>query len=391
VLIFLRDASEHRRLLEVARQNERLAALGTLVAGTGHEIRNPLTFVRTNAEWLAQELQQSEQLPPEVRARWRDAVADVLDGAHRIDRVVRDLATLSRDTSRQEASADVAAVVHDALRLLDPKLHAAARVRVDVSPVSPVRGDPARLAQVLVNLLENALHATNEGEGEDAVTVRVRPEDPGRVRVEVEDRGGGISPENAARIFDPFFTTKPVGRGTGLGLSIAHRAVTDLGGEISFAPAPVRGTVFRVILPTAPAVTATTAAAPPRVARRLRLLAVDDEPAVLRALERVLREHAEVHAVGSVDEAEALLRRDERFDAVLLDVMLPGRSGVELLQALQRTHPDLARRVVMMTGGALSPEAAALLDALGDAVLQKPFTRATLLDALAPFATAAPR
>jgi signal transduction histidine kinase len=391
VLLFLRDASEHRRLLEVARQNERLAALGTLVAGTGHEIRNPLTFVRTNAEWLDQELQQSEQLPPEVRARWRDAVADVLDGAHRIDRVVRDLATLSRDTSGHEASADVAAVVRDALRLLDPKLRAAARVRVDVSPVSPVRGDPARLAQVLVNLLENALHATPEDAGDDAVTVRARPEDPGRVRVEVEDRGGGISPEHAARIFDPFFTTKPVGRGTGLGLSIAHRTVTDVGGEISFAPAPVQGTVFLVILPTSTVSSATAPEASPRVARRMRLLAVDDEPAVLRALGRVLREHAEVHAVGSVDEAEALLRGDDRFDAVLLDVMLPGRSGVELLQTLQHTHPDLARRVVMMTGGALTPEAATLLDTLGDAVLQKPFTRATLLDALAPFATAAPR
>lgn len=381
VLLFLRDVSERRRLLEVARQNERLAALGTLVAGTGHEIRNPLTFVRSNAEWLAEELLQREDLPPEVRARWRDAVADVLDGARRIDRVVRDLATLSRDTSGQEASADVAAVVRDALRLLDPKLRAPARVRVDVPFVPPVRGDAARLAQVLVNLLENAIHATADDEG--AVTVRARPEEPGRVRIEVEDGGSGIPPEHAARVFDPFYTTKPLGRGTGLGLSIAHRAVTDLGGEISFAPAARRGTVFRVVLPTATAPSATSSDAPRRVPGRIRLLAVDDEPAVLRALGRVLRDHAEVHAVGSVDEAEALLRGDDRFDAVLLDVMLPGRSGVELLQALRRAHPDLARRVVMMTGGALTPEAAALLEELGDAVLQKPFTRAALLDALA--------
>ncbi len=385
VFLFLRDVSERRRLLEVARQNERLAALGTLVAGTGHEIRNPLTFVRSNAEWVAEELQRSTSLPPEERGRWRDAVSDILDGVRRIDRVVRELATLSRDPSGQEGCAEVAVVVRDALRLLDPALRAPARVRLEVSPVAPVRGDPARLAQVMVILLENALHATGEALG-DEVTVRVRPDDRGRVRIEVEDRGVGVAPEHASRIFDPFFTTKPLGRGTGLGLSIAHRAVTDLGGEISFAPAAERGTVFRVILPVSSEPPPTASEAPATVERRLRLLAVDDEPAVLRALSRVLRDHAEVHSVNSVDEAEALLRSDDRFDAVLLDLMLPGRSGVELLQTLQRTNPALARRVVMMTGGALTPEAAALLEELGDAVLQKPFNRTSLLQALTPLA-----
>jgi len=177
----------------------------------------------------------------------------------------------------------------------------------------------------------------------------------------VRDTGDGIPPENLRRIFDPFFTTKPVGQGTGLGLSICHGIVTGLGGALEVESAPGRGSLFRVVLPAAdpphsPSDTPPSEK-PPSPPRRGRVLVVDDEPLVGRAVARLLGSDHEVLTLTSPAEALDLAASGERWDVVLCDLRMPEMDGVTLAQRLEAAAPDLGQRIVFMTGGSLSDDA----------------------------------
>jgi signal transduction histidine kinase len=127
-----------------------------------------------------------------------------------------------------------------------------ARFVEDCAGVPPVRGNAARLGQVLLNLIINAAHAIEPGRVEqNEIRVAARERSPGKVTLEVSDTGCGIPPENLSRIFEPFFTTKEVGVGTGLGLWVCQGIVTSLGGELTVESTPGRGTTFHITLPVA--------------------------------------------------------------------------------------------------------------------------------------------
>jgi CheY-like chemotaxis protein len=183
------------------------------------------------------------------------------------------------------------------------------------------------------------------------------------------------------RIFDPFFTTKAAGVGTGLGLSICQRIVTGLGGEIESESEEGAGTLVRVALPIAQERDVST----PRIieqqaepARRaLRVLVVDDEPAICRMLERVLRPHQVVAEVSALPALERLRRRED-YDVLLCDLVMPGMSGVEFFQALRALRPELAPRIVFMTGGTSSPDLEEFLRSVDNRRVLKPFEVAEL-------------
>ena len=190
----------------------------------------------------------------------------------------------------------------------------------------------------------------------------------------MKDTGHGIAPEVLDRIFEPFFTTKPAGVGTGLGLAICHGIVTGLGGEIRVESQPGRGSVFRVILPPARAPAPEPADRPgPASAPRGRILVVDDEPLVGRAIQRILGADHEVVVETSGRAALARAERGERFDLLLCDLMMPEMTGQDLLEALERTAPDLAGRVVFLTAGAFTPAAREFLERTRRPRLEKPF------------------
>jgi CheY-like chemotaxis protein len=231
-----------------------------------------------------------------------------------------------------------------------------------------------------LNLLINAAQAIPEGEPAlHVVRASIGMHPDGRVRVEVADDGAGIPPEVRARIFDPFFTTKPVGVGTGLGLSICHGIVAGLGGEIAVEGEPGKGTVFRVLLPAAPAaVEAEPTPLPPVPLRRARVLVVDDEPLVRRAVQRILSPPHEVETRANGREALAALEGEGGFDLVLCDLMMPEMSGMELHGLLAEREPALASRFVFLTGGAFTPGARDFLSRVPNARVEKPFEPAAL-------------
>lgn len=244
----------HGAVGRAARQRlaaaDRMAALGTLASGIAHEINNPLTYVIANLQTLA------EQLPTSTDKATReltDIVADALDGAQRIRRLVKQVQMVSPG-QREERLTVVALreTLRAALALTENQIKHRAQLMCDVDQDLYVRGDHERIEQLFVNLLLNAAQAIPEGrasKNEIRVSARQLPGQSAAV-VQIADSGAGIPLEVQERIFQPFFTTKPIGQGTGLGLSVCRGIVTALGGEISFQSEPAAGTTFRVVLPT---------------------------------------------------------------------------------------------------------------------------------------------
>jgi len=387
-----RDVTEPRRLLaERVVVADRMAAVGQLVAGVAHEINNPLCYVSGNVDHVRTEIAARAGLPPDLV----EALDDARTGVERIRVIVRDLCTLSRVEEESGASTDVHEVLAGALQMAGNHIRHRAEVVRALQAVPPVSANEARLGQVLLNLLVNAAHAIPDGRAsENTITVATRLERPGFVRIEVTDTGCGIEASHLERIFDPFFTTKPLGAGTGLGLSICKGLVTKMGGTIGVTSTVGKGSCFAVELPiavaTAAAATALEAApaAVEAAAVRTRVLVVDDDTHVRRALDRALGTTYEVRTVASVDEALAALEGGT-FDAILCDVMMPNRTGLDLHTCVTATHPELLPRLVFMSGGAFTPTLQAFFDRV-PVRLDKPLDLRAVRDAIAQVATPVP-
>jgi CheY-like chemotaxis protein len=243
--------------------------------------------------------------------------------------------------------------------------------------VPAVDGNESRLGQVFLNLIVNAAQSMDEGKADsNELRVTTNVGSDGRVVVEVADTGAGMPPEVQKRLFTPFFTTKPVGVGTGLGLSICHRIVTTLGGVITVESSVGEGSAFRVVLPVA------ESALPPQrhhesvdapAVRRGRILVVDDEVVLASLVERVLVEH-EVIAMTRAEDALAAVAGGARFDVLLLDLMMPEMTGMDLYAELLTIAPDQAEKTIFLSGGAFTTRARAFLATVDNISIDKPFS-----------------
>jgi PAS domain S-box-containing protein len=377
LIAVLRDNTDRRRLETQLRLADRLSSIGTLAAGVVHEINNPLAFVISNLSFLKKELTQP-QLLPEALPELREVLAETQEGIDRVRTIVQDVKTFARSDEAQSGPVDVHQAIEGSLRLVRKELQYRAQVERTLEPVPAVLGNQGRLGQVLVNLLVNALQAFRQNDPErNRVVVSAYSSTPDTVIIEVEDNGPGMSPEVRQHLFNPFFTTKPAGEGTGLGLSICQSIVQSMGGKIEVESVQGQGSVFRLVLPAAQAresaVASTQALPVDAQGARRRLLLIDAEPAVGTSVRRLLQEAHEVHSVQDVRVALNLLSRGERYDAILCDVVLPGISGVDLLQELEQREPGLARRTGFMSSGALSMPSRELIASYSGELLEKPF------------------
>lgn len=245
----LRDA-EHQRALAEARARlstaERLVSLGTLAAGIAHEVNNPLAFILANLRFVRDALRDGRF------ERERDEVLKALEecelGAQRMQAIVADMKRLARDGDHDNAEAAPDAVVQSALTLLRTQTRLV-RIETDFQPAPLVAASEARLGQVVLNLVINAVQAFDKPNADSCVSIRVRTDARGWALIEVADNGSGMTPEVQRRLFDPFFTTKAPGVGTGLGLPLCQAFVHALGGTITFESTVGQGTTFRLSLP----------------------------------------------------------------------------------------------------------------------------------------------
>jgi CheY-like chemotaxis protein/two-component sensor histidine kinase len=323
--------------------------------------------------------ERRDRLSARIRAL-REAVSDADEAAERVRVIVRDLRVFSRSEEDRREPVDVQRVLESSLRMARNELRQRARVVRRFDPVPAVDGNEPRLGQVFLNLLVNAAQAIPEGQVErNEITVSTRLE-RGQVVVEVADTGEGIPPEVLPRIFDAFFTTKPIGVGTGLGLTICHRILASMNGGIEVESEVGRGTRFRVTLALAnlEEEEEVTAAPPaPGKDRRASVLIIEDEAPLGRLLERVLAPH-KVVVMTRAREALARIETREHFDIILCDLMMPEMTGMDFYQRLIGLRPEVAARVVFMTGGAFTAGAREFLERVPNLRLDKPINTALL-------------
>jgi PAS domain S-box-containing protein len=375
-LVVLRDVTEQHRLHEELALAERMTLLGRLAAGLAHEINNPLAYAHASLEVATSQLAGLAG-PTDALEQ---SLARAREGTERVRGIVRDLKMLSRAEDEPGEAVDLHALLDSTLALAANAIGAKARVVRDYREAPRARATRGRLGQLFLNLLLNAADAIPD-EGNHEIRVSISTSATGHAVVEISDTGIGIPPALAARVFEPFFTTKAVGSGTGLGLAICHRIVTQLGGEIALESTPRVGTTFRVTLPACAGEPAPIGV-PVHPHVRARVLVVDDEPALLRAIDGLIGEAHDVVTVSSGRQALELLQVDRAFDVILADLMMAGVTGVDLFEAVSSDHPGLARRFVFMTGGAYTARGRALLGSVPNRCIEKPFDGDELLRAV---------
>ena len=377
----LHEAREERHQLELELvQAQKLEGIGLLAGGIAHDFNNLLAGIQGNLELAAIE---------EEGAKRTRRIDEARQGTRRAAELTHQLLAYAGRARLEETSVALDEVVREMIDLLGSSLHARAALELDTVPAR-VRGDATLLRQVAMNLLTNAIEAI-PAERTGHVRVRVARRELGATEAEknglepgphveltVEDDGVGMDASTRARIFEPFFTTKFAGRG--LGLSVLQRTVQRHGGAWQLESAPGRGTSFRILLPEA-------AAEPeelrevvlvPRPRRRARILVVDDDARVAEVAVGLLAAHGHV-VEGAASDVEAL-EKLTRFEpeAVLLDLTMPGRGGLELLPLLRAARAGLA--IVLMSGYS-ERDLSRSTDGF-DGYLAKPFTGAELVRAL---------
>jgi signal transduction histidine kinase/CheY-like chemotaxis protein len=356
---------------------EKLAALGQFAAGVAHEVNNPAAVVSANLQYL------SENEGEDLSESGREALRDSITSIRRIATIVRQLLDAGRLAACAERTESVAvrAAVDAGLRIALPRFPRRCLAVNEVPEGLFALGQETLLVQVIVNLLVNAAQAIPEGHQGVVRVSGERLED--RVRIAVEDNGAGMAPDVLRRVFEPFFTTKPFGTGTGLGLAVSRGLLAGIGGELRLESQVGAGTRALVELgcadtpPQAAARAGPATAAPEGTPRRRRLLLVDDDPAVLTSLARALERRYEVAVADGVAPALARLTSD-RFDAVLCDVMMPDGGGERVYRTLEAQAPEMARRLIFVTGGAATASARHFLDDQPQPVLHKPLDLASL-------------
>ena len=380
--------------------SERMASAGMLAAGVAHEINNPLAVAVSNVDYVTDSMRGVvEELrklagASEALNAWDGwfrldelaaALRDTGEGLQRIRDIVVDVKLFSRPLDDKSGAFDVRKVCDSSARMAWNEIRHRAQLVKDYGDVPAIEANESRVGQVILNLLVNAAQAMPEGRAtNNEIRVATRTNDRGWAVIEVSDTGNGIPQQHLEKIFDPFFTTKPVGIGTGLGLAVCRRIVNELGGAIDVESEVGKGSTFRVAFPPAargPLQERPSFIAPP-AAKRLRVLLVDDEPAMGAAVHRALSRHHDVVFVTRAAEALARIGAGEHFDVVLSDFMMPDVGGQEMHQRMQQMVPELAKRVVFLTGGVFTSEGRLYLDGIPNRVVTKPFRTADLLSVI---------
>jgi signal transduction histidine kinase/ActR/RegA family two-component response regulator len=348
--------------------SERMASLGRVAAATAHEINNPLSYVAHNVQYVLQRLEADRDKLGELAP----ALEEALDGVRRIQRIVSDLKMYAKPEDEAVGSVDLRRSLKRALKLAEGHIRSKAEVTLDFEPVPRVLGNDARLVQVFLNLLVNAAQALPEGRaGDNRIVVRTRLAGK-KVCVEIEDSGAGIPADLLARIGEPFFTTRR--EGLGLGVAVCKTILARVGGELRFESCPGR-TVAQVVLEIRESENPMPleSSSSPRALALVpaRVLIVDDEPLVARAIRRNLMGH-DVQIVASGREALALLDGGQYYDLVLCDLMMPDVSGMDVYSAIRDRHPRMTGHIVFMTGATFTDRAQDFRAALGDVFLEKP-------------------
>lgn len=384
-----RGEREKRELELQMFQAQKLESLGVLAGGIAHDLNNMLTPVIGYAEVASKSLPEGSPLLPMLGA--------VVESARRAADLVQQILAYAGKGRFVIQSVDLSRLVQEMQLLLSSAVRINTELVYDLAPaLPPVNADATQLRQVVMNLVTNASEAIDAIGG----TVSVRtgliladqqklhassPESDwargAAVFLEVEDSGCGMTADLIEKIFDPFFSTKFTGRG--LGLAVVHGIARGHDGAVQVRSEPGRGSTFRLLLPCSP-----TTAAAPVVQRRPEdwrgsgfVLVIDDDKVVRDITGRILK-MAGLTVLGAEDGQAGLkvFREQQRIDAVVLDLTMPGMGGLEVARALRGTRPDLP--IILMSGFSVLEPTLHSADLGITGFVQKPFKPVELLAAV---------
>lgn len=424
-------------------ESERMAAIGRMAAGIGHEINNPLSYVMLSLDEVELHLRASGAPAPVIAA-----LGYAQEGSTRIQKVAERLRRAARRPT-DGLPLDLHDVVVEAAKIAGSTVRLPARLEVDLQACPRIVGDHPRLVQAVVDLVTNAALAVAERSGARLVRVATGTGPRGEALVSVRDDGIGIPPESLTRLGEPYFTTRADAGALGLGLFVTRGTVDGHGGTLTFERAPDHGTVVTLSFPglpeplvpvvapppaaaepvandslaasvgtpdpagsepavdtpgapsplpahaavvqpfrprTAATVPAPAAADAPRPAgvvepAKPTVLLIDDEPLVAKLLATALGKRWAVTVASSGPDALDAMAR-QAFDAVICDLMMPGMSGMALADEVARRDPALRARMLFLTGGAVTTEADVFLARPDVQYLIKPVELRQLLAAL---------
>ena len=370
------DVSERERVAQTLSRAQRLEALAVLAGGIAHDFNNLLTGILSNVS-----LARSDHPPA---AELDELLEEAAAAAQRAATLTGQLLTFAKGGAPVKKVADLAPLVREAALFAARGATGACAFQFGQG-LWPAEVDPGQIAQVVQNLVLNALEAMPAG-GTVVVSLENTALQPGAqgglaagpyLRLRVSDLGVGIPAASLPRIFDPFFSTKD--RGSGLGLAVCHSVVTRHGGSIEARSTPGSGTTFEVLLPAQPEAVSAGAKVEPATSRlRGRVLVMDDEEMVRRVTQRTLASlgcEVSVAADGAdaVKQWQSARDQGRSFDLVLLDLTVAGGvGGVETLARLRALDP--AVRAVVSSGYSNAPVIAEYQQYGFQAALSKPFT-----------------
>jgi len=373
------------RQRDALRQSEKLSAMGSLLAGVAHELNNPLAIVMGRASLLEEKCND-----PALRGD----VQRIREAAERCGRIVRTFLNMARSKPATRESVSLNDLTRAAAEMLSYSYRShGVEMRLQLTDDLPsVKADGDQIGQIVLNLLVNAQQALSATNGErrvhieTGVEVRRENREP-RVWLRVSDNGPGVLPELRDKLFEPFFTTKPEGIGTGLGLAVSRSLARDHGGDLTLEPtAHEGGATFRLNLPISGERVQDSEPMPlhgTEVLPQSRVLVVDDELEIA-GLMRDMLEGAGYEVATAESGAVALaLLETARFDAIVSDLRMPDMDGATLWREVSQKYPSLARRMLFVTGDTLSPGAREFLRKAHCIGLDKPFSKADLLAAVA--------
>tara|TARA_B100000609_G_scaffold199524_1_gene203677 strand:- start:238 stop:3357 length:3120 start_codon:yes stop_codon:yes gene_type:complete len=351
------DITEKKLLEKQAFHNSKLASIGEMAAGIGHEINNPLAIIKGYMGFLQKNINMPENINVEEAKKSLEKI-DI--AADRIAKIVRGLRTFSRSDDDAKSVFNMEEAVSESFGMVR-EIYEREGILVEYNHVDPtgggfnVYGNRGRVQQVLMNLLSNAKDAT-KGRPDARIGISLKHCN-GRVCIDFEDNGSGIPEKIIDRIFDPFFTTKEVNNGTGIGLSLVHNVIQEHGGTIKVTSTPGKGTKFEIVFPAEKVAVKADAAPLDEVVPGIdisgvRALLVDDEPGIRDLVQSILEETGVTVTCceNGLEAMEKYLAHPEDFDVVISDMKMPVMDGPSLIKNLRAKSATLPK-FILMTGG----------------------------------------
>lgn len=374
--------AEIEKQRQIAVQNAKLASLGELAAGVGHEINNPLSIITL----LTDALEINAQSPGSNKMSMSSSIQKIRDACSRIEKIVNGLRSVSNVNRKtvELISLNFADEVDETVHMLK-ELYAKEDVDVIFEARQEgcfIQGDHAGLQQIVVNLISNAKDAVAMKRDKKIHVSVSRVEN--LCRLTVSDSGSGVPESLIERIFDPFVTSKEVGKGTGLGLSITKSLVESANGQIRFETALGQGTTFYVEFPLSEVKPSTGNRLHSDTEKHHRILVAEDDGPVAECLVTILN-MMNCDCIVAENGAEALeVLKEENFDLILTDLKMPVLNGWELLEKLHQQGIAKTTPKYVMTGEVISSSDAQSkrLKIIADGIIPKPTKQIVLAEIL---------